>query len=392
MNRVKLKTKVKEKAPSLADQLNQIPVQGEDVIECKIDSKVEADKKSEAEKKIETDEKAQTDEKLEADKKAVEDKKAADEQAAIKADIEKTENDTTYDSLFEAWDEREFEPQDYMIDVPIDSLESAVGYTSLFRQMHQSYVRMVAYYRSAAGGSLSIEDARANAFHACDNKKDAKKLFSRMMSLPFESLNFVDLMGLQSFAPRVAERFWEKAKREGRKEFESGHLAANINFPVGYMKQVWNVARYLGVRESFIDDWNPSGGIEVALVDMLAQSYFQWQFWLEQTVKRSQTREREIHPDYSRWLAHRQNEFKANGWTDGYWNRPYVSEQQAVEHAVQMADRFNRIFMRTLRQLRDLRRYAPVTINNPSQVNIAADRGQQVNISGTNEDQTKKIT
>jgi hypothetical protein len=42
--------------------------------------------------------------------------------------------------------------------------------------------------------------------------------------------------------------------------------------------------------------------------------------------------------------------------------------------------------MRTLRTLRDLRRYSvPVTINNPRQVNIAADGGQQVNISEQNE-------
>jgi hypothetical protein len=59
-----------------------------------------------------------------------------------------------------------------------------------------------------------------------------------------------------------------------------------------------------------------------------------------------------------------------------------------------MADRFNRIFMRTLRQLRDLRRYSPVTIYNPNQVNIATDGGQQVNVSKAEEekDKTKKIT
>lgn len=126
-----------------------------------------------------------------------------------------------------------------------------------------------------------------------------------MMALPVESLNFVDLQELHSFAPRVAERFWERAKREGRKEFESGHLAANITFPVGYMKQLWNIARYIGVRESFIDDWNPKGGIEVALIDMMAQTYFQWQFWLEQTVKRSETRPREEHPEYQEWQRRR---------------------------------------------------------------------------------------
>ena len=38
--------------------------------------------------------------------------------------------------------------------------------------------------------------------------------------------------------------------------------------------------------------------------------------------------------------------------------------------------------MRTLRNLHGLRRYnVPVTINNPQQVNIAAEGGQQVNVS-----------
>ena len=285
-----------------------------------------------------------------------------------------------YDSLFEKWDEKDAIPEDFFIDVDINSLESSVGYSSLFRQMHKAFVRQVAFYKTPAGGSLTVEEARARAFHACTNKEEAKRIFKSLMRLPLDILSFIDLMDLQSFAPRVAEWFWENAKREGRKEFESGHAAANITFPVGYMKQLWNIAKYIGVRESFIDEWNPKGGIEVALIDMLAQSYFQWQFWLEETVKRSQTKEHQEHPEYSRWKAHRQQENKFYGIEDGYWFRPLVSEKEAVEHAVQMTDRWNRIFMRTLRQLRDLRRYAPLTINKANQVNIAADGGQQINM------------
>jgi hypothetical protein len=53
-----------------------------------------------------------------------------------------------------------------------------------------------------------------------------------------------------------------------------------------------------------------------------------------------------------------------------------VGEQNAIEHAMQMMGRYNRLFLRTLRQLRDLRCYStPITINNPQQVNIAADGG-----------------
>ena len=44
-----------------------------------------------------------------------------------------------------------------------------------------------------------------------------------------------------------------------------------------------------------------------------------------------------------------------------------------------MAERWNRVFLRTLRALRDLRRYAPtVMIQNAEQVNIG---GQQLNLN-----------
>src|SRR5436190_1613479 len=256
---------------------------------------------------------------------------------SAKAETEGNAKDTTvFDSLFEDWDELEFEPREYMVSVPTDSLESAIGYSSLFRQMHQAFIRRVAFHKTPEGGCHSTEEARAKAFHACANKEEAKKEFWTLMRLPVENLNFVDLLELHNFAPRVAERFWEKVKKEGKDEFLSGHLSGNITFPVGYMKQVWNIARYLGVRESFIEDWKPIGGIEISLIDMMTQSYFQWQFWVEQTVKRSETREREQHPEYSRWMAQREKENRAQGWTDGYWSQPFVSEQQALEHAVQM--------------------------------------------------------
>ncbi|MBA3767320.1 MAG: hypothetical protein H0W99_10095 [Acidobacteria bacterium] len=138
------------------------------------------------------------------------------------------------------------------------------------------------------------------------------------------------------------------------------------------------MACFFGLRESFIAEWQPRGGVELSLIDMLAQAFLQYQYWVKQSVLRTETRAREEHPEYSKWKANK----KESGWLHGYWDIPYVHEQAAVEHAAQMADRWNRIYMRTLRNLRDLRRYSvPVTINNPQQVNIAADGGQQVNVS-----------
>jgi hypothetical protein len=202
-------------------------------------------------------------------------------------------------------------------------------------------------------------------------------------------LGFADLMQFQEFSPRVAELFWELVKSEGRAEFESGHLAANISFPIGYMKGVWNIARYMGVRESFIDEWKPKGGIELAMIDMLTQSWFQWQYWIEQTVKRSTTEPRYEDYNFREWK--RWNSKAKKQWGEGVWDIPYVSEERALEQAIQMADRFNRIFLRTLRQLRDLRRYSPVVINNAEQVNVATNGGQQINVAQA-EENTKQVS
>ena len=50
-----------------------------------------------------------------------------------------------------------------------------------------------------------------------------------------------------------------------------------------------------------------------------------------------------------------------------------LTSAQAVEEAAAMAERFQRLFVRAIRTLRDLRRYAPsVVVQNAGQVNLAA--------------------
>ena len=266
--------------------------------------------------------------------------------------------------------------------VPIDSLEAAVEFGSLLREMQHAYLARLAYYRSTAGGSLSLEEARASAYHSCKDQEEAKRELDKLRSYPLDIINFADMLPLMTVAPRMAEDFWLEMKVEASMEFESGHLASKALMPVHYMRSAWNAACYLGLRSSFVAEWRPRGGIELSLIDMMAQAFLQYQYWMEESVKRSQTREREVHPEYEKWQRLKNPKEKTEGFLDGYWYRPFVSEQSAIEHAAQMADRWNRIYMRTLRNLRDLRRYSvPVTINNPQQVNIATDGGQQVNVA-----------
>jgi hypothetical protein len=61
------------------------------------------------------------------------------------------------------------------------------------------------------------------------------------------------------------------------------------------------------------------------------------------------------------------------------WRSTYQCAADAVEQAYRLADGYNRQFLRVLRQMRDLRRYSPVVIqNNGGQVNVGA---QQVNVA-----------
>ena len=272
--------------------------------------------------------------------------------------------------------------QEQMVEVELDSLEANVGYGSLLRELQHAYIQRVAFNRSVAGGSLSLEEARARAYHACKDEAEAQRIYDKMMSYPLDILDFVDLYEMWPVAPRLAEGLWEKIKQEAGDKFASGHLATEAMYPEHYMRTAWHVASYLGLRESFIAEWRPRGGIELSMIDMLAQAFLQYQHWMKQSVLRSETRARQVHPEYEEWQSWKKPEERdKSGFLDGYWFRPFVGEQHAIEHAAQMADRWNRIYMRTLRNLRDLRRYSvPVTINNPQQVNIAADGGQQVNV------------
>jgi hypothetical protein len=272
--------------------------------------------------------------------------------------------------------------KDHEVGGDLDSLEARVGYGSLLRELQHAYIERVAFYRSKVGGALGLEEARAAASHACKDEEEAKEIYQKMMSVPLDRIDFVDMAEMWSVAPQLAEEIWEGLKSEAGDKFESGHQATEAMYPVQHMRTAWNVASYLGLRESFIAEWQPRGGIELSLIDMLAQAFLMYQHWMKESVLLTQTRVREVHPEYEKWQQAK--EPKANyrsGFLDGYWFRPFVHEQAAVEHAAQMADRWNRIYMRTLRNMRDLRRYSvPVTINNPQQVNIATDGGQQVNV------------
>jgi hypothetical protein len=179
-----------------------------------------------------------------------------------------------------------------------------------------------------------------------------------------DNLEWHDLSYVEQLEPGSGFEVYNHIKQVARDELESGQRAADI--VANPMMRPWVKARYLALRQSFIADWKPTGSIETRLIEMMAHLYCEYEHWMELSIQRVA-------------VACQQERFHIE--VRGKWRAVGLNGDQDAQQAAEMVDRYNRLFLRTLRQLRDLRRYnVPVIINNAEQVNLATDGGQQVNV------------
>src|SRR5262249_46718609 len=117
------------------------------------------------------------------------------------------------------------------------------------------------------------------------------------------------------------------------------------NHPKHERTPCWKRGEFLAIRHELAEGWQPRNGLERQLIDMLAQAHAGFNYWLGQSF----------------------------AWAD-------LACPQAAG-ALEMADRFNKMLVRTLRGLRDLRKVPlAVVVQNAGQVNVAQ---QQANVNGT---------
>ena len=237
---------------------------------------------------------------------------------------------------------------------------------SLVREMFDAYTGMVDYYRTKLGLNEENPDEPLPLGEAERRARGADNLGwlqERVMAVPPDQVSWWDLSQLGEQHPELVRAAWGRIKEEAHKELATGHRAAKA---VECDRTPWDRARFLAVREAFIAEWRPTNGIEMILIDTLAQAQTEQQFWSGILCARA---------------THEASLEEAQIERGGRWKPAHVGVDQAIEQAAAMVDRFNRVFMRTLRALRDFRRYASVTIGQAGQVNIG---GQQVNVLADN--------
>lgn len=238
--------------------------------------------------------------------------------------------------------EREIVTSDEMI-------EASVIVDKLARSYHHS----LEFYRRHC--ELTAEEARK----VVDGSDREQVLKIARESSPREiSWHYIGVIAEDNLKEGL--EVWERVRIAAVEDYESG---AYLDEVIGHGSPI-EKSRVLHIRDSFIDGWQPRHGIEKAMIDILVETFILFQYWMAIAHQRA------VH-DHDRQTK------DVRRWEEAKWKSPYQSEADAIDQAHRLADSYNRMFLRTLRQMRDLRRY-PVIINNPAQVNVG---NQQVNVA-----------
>jgi hypothetical protein len=179
-----------------------------------------------------------------------------------------------------------------------------------------------------------------------------------------EDLTWPAMGQLENEQPGSFAKLWERLKQYARDELESGQRAAAVCDGRPIIR-----ARFLVLREKYIEEWQPRNVLESQMIDAICQAQTIREYWMTITHQRV-VYECEIE---RYWIE-----------VQGKRTERVIDGSESAKDAREEAERWDRIFVRAVRALRDLRRYtAPVIVNNQGgQVNVAAEGGQQVNVNG----------
>lgn len=227
-------------------------------------------------------------------------------------------------------------------------------------QLARSFARTVEFYKKCG-----YSDEEARAYQERDNSEEGRE---RSRNRPLREVTWYDISVLANADMREALDVWTRVREAAVYEWQGGMRSARLVEATDPFER----AQFLVIRDGFLDGWRPQNDIERAMIEMLAQTFSLFQYWTAIAHQRALNKHDAQKRDVSR--------FESNGWKS-----PYQSEADAIEQAHHFADSYNRQFLRTLRQLRDFRRYAvpppappPVIVNQGGQVNVA---NQQLNVN-----------
>ena len=213
--------------------------------------------------------------------------------------------------------------------------DSSVEREAITRRLAQSYGDYIAWIEEHY--RLPREEAIQKAR---EDVRTPEERLEDLRSAPPDQVTWGTLQRAMEIDPDAALGVWDDLKAHAREEFDSGvsgALAMACDTPL-------DRARYAALRSSFIEQWQPQGGIEQALVEQLAQAQSGWLYWLHHLQEMTQFE-----------LVQMTKEEQGYGRFYGRMLTPRLSQTETVDRAMAMAERFQKTFERTLKMLQSFR-------------------------------------
>jgi hypothetical protein len=196
-----------------------------------------------------------------------------------------------------------------------------------------------------------------------------------------DMLDFTDLALLQKADPGLAAATWQRVREAARQDLEAGHHAARrVEDPAA---RPYDRAAFLVLREALVAEWQPRGATEMLLIDGLTQAFMMRNGWLAQSLDYEDPVSDRPEPrpgEKPHERANREREEEHCRRMEAMLP-PRITAVEATERATAMVERWDRMIIRTVRALRDLRKQTVVIENHGGQVNVA--EMQQVNVQSS---------
>ncbi len=224
----------------------------------------------------------------------------------------------------------------------------------LAAELVHAYKRMVTFYRDQL--DLSGPEADARARGADDSPAQAAADLARIQHRPPDQLSWHDLNRIADRDPEAFAALWRHVRAAARDELASGHRTGRA---LDWEGSPWQRARFLAIRDSFRDDYDPRAGVESALVDLAAEAFGDYLEWSESLHRQASTEAEMERDDLER---------------RGKWRPQRIFSAEAMAESSRMAERAHGRFLRTFAALGDFRRAGPVYVGHvsisPQQITI----------------------
>ena len=179
---------------------------------------------------------------------------------------------------------------------------------------------------------------------------------------PPQKVSLTDLRRLNAADPALGRARLKEIIEAVQSGVESGYHASNALH--GCVASLWNRALFVAVRQSFFKAWQPRNGLETNLLDQMAQYESLRMVWCDVLGGHTALARLNVRPDADKLAAGK---------------RPAPISRETTELAARMIENCQRLYLRALRALMDLRRRPTLIVRSVKQVNVAH---RQVNVAG----------